>query len=84
MSVLVHFHETSWYNISEDSVLHVDTVCKETFQQFSVASWKMVTGMYVGDPVLPVFLGDISTVFCSFLENDNWYVCGRPCAQMWA
>jgi len=49
MLVLVHFRETSWYCISEDSILYVDTVCKETFQQCSLASGKMVTGMYVGD-----------------------------------
>lgn len=50
MSVLLHFHETSWYFISEDSILYVDTVCKETFQQCSLASGQMVTGIYVGDP----------------------------------
>jgi len=49
MSVPVHFHETSWYCISKDTILYVGTVCKETFQQCSLASGKMVTGMYVGD-----------------------------------
>jgi len=49
MSVPVHFHGTSWYCISEDSIRYVDTVCKETFQQCSLASGKMVTGIYVGD-----------------------------------
>jgi len=49
MSVPAHFPETSWYCISEDSILYVDTVCKETFQQCSLASGEMVTGMYMGD-----------------------------------
>jgi hypothetical protein len=82
MSVPVHFHETSRYGISEDSILHVDQVFKGAFQQFSVASGKMVTfgsNLGLGTDILKPLVPEFSFKFqhILYLKCSIWRLAGR-------